>query len=248
MTSRIELIPVLGLPLVQAGDNLASLIIGHAIAQGTPLQGGDVVVVAQKVVSKAEGAVVDLSTVVPGLPAGMLSRNTGRDVRLCEIILREGAVLKTKGPVIVTKHRRLGMILTNAGVDRSNVGGGEVVCLLPQDPDASARELRAEVLAATGQQVAVIISDSFGRPDRLGSVGTAIGISGIAAVESAGARDLFGKGMSPHIAKIDEFAAAASLLMGQGSEGVPVVLVRGAKYTASEDATINEVLIREEIT
>lgn len=233
------------LPVVSEGDDLARLIHVSAIEDGFVFEDGDVIVVAQKIVSKAEGATVRLSDVDPSLRAVELARATGRDARLCEVYLRESReILEIRGTMIVTRHR-LGFVCTSAGVDRSNVGpsGAEVVLLLPQDPDASARRIRSRLRSLAGCDIAVIISDSFGKPDRDGAIGVAIGIAGIRHLEEYESCDLFGKESSPQINLIDELAGAASMLMGETGEGRPVVVIRGVPYTRDESASIQRLLV-----
>ena len=210
-----------------------------------PEPGGDVVVVAQKVVSKAEGRIVRLADVTPTPEAEELAGRTGRDARLCQLYLDESAaVTEVRGRHVVTVHR-LGFTGTGAGVDMSNVAGraeGYAV-LLPADPDASARAIRAGLRDLTGATVAVIVSDSFGSPVREGAIGAAIGIAGIRHAEQPeGDADLFGNPSTPMMNRIDEIAGAASILMGQTAAARPVIVARGVPYTADEDASITRLL------
>lgn len=231
-----------GIPEIVAGDEL-SLIVRAALARtGITLADGDVLVLAQKIVSKSEGRSVALTSVEPTARARELAAATGKDPRLVELVLRESAeVLRAKRDVIIVEHRR-GWIMANAGIDMSNVdAGGEQVLLLPDDPDASCRALRAALadLADTG----VIINDSFGRPWRNGVTGTALGVAGLPGlVDLRGTCDRFGRAMrSTEVALADEVAAAASLLMGQAAEGLPVIHVRGVPY-ARRDGNGRELL------
>ncbi|MCC7099472.1 MAG: coenzyme F420-0:L-glutamate ligase [Rubrivivax sp.] len=230
--ARIELLAVPGLPEVRAGDDLAALVAEHARAAGIDLRTGDVVVFAQKVVSKAEGRIVELATVQPSARAHELAERVGKDARLIELILGESsAVVRAVSNVLIVRHR-LGFVMANAGVDQSNVPGheaGERALLLPVDPDASAARLRTALVALSGADVAVLINDSFGRPWRRGAVGTAIGCAGIAALQDLRGRpDRHGRTLRvTEVGTADEIAAAASLLMGQADEGLPVVIVRG---------------------
>lgn len=232
MTASVQLIAVPGMPLVAPGDDLAGLILERVAAAGLGLREGDVVVVAQKIVSKAEGRLVDLASIVPSSRAEALAREVAKDPRLVEVILSESRrVVRSTRDVLIVEHR-LGLVMANAGVDQSNVAapdGRELVLLLPQDPDASAARLREEFHTRCGCEVGVIINDSFGRPWRLGVTGVAIGCAGVAALlDLRGDPDMFGRLLQVTVvAHADEIAAAASMLMGQAAEGCPVVVVRG---------------------
>lgn len=234
-----------GIPVIKKGVDLGQLVSEAAQSADFQLKDADVVVVAHKVVSKAEGSVAILSETVPSEMAMELSQATGRDPRLCQIIIQESAeILSTKGRMIITKHR-LGFTCTNAGVDSSNVAPRDegIVVLLPSDPDASCQRIRLAIRKHTGVDVAVILSDSFGKADRQGAIGTAIGLAGISAVENRDQRDICGNPAHSVIALVDELAAAASMLMGQADEMCPVVVIRGIPFTASENASIKDLLI-----
>lgn len=230
-TTALELIAIPGIPMVQAGDDLAALIADGLARANIAPRAGDVLVVAQKVVSKAEGRMVDLATVAPSLRALALAEEVRKDPRLVELILSESVrVVRARPGLLIVEHR-LGFVMANAGVDRSNVApqdGAERALLLPRDPDASAEALRARL------GVPVVISDSFGRAWRRGTVGVAIGAAGLPALlDLRGRPDLFGRRLEVSITGFaDEIAAAASLLMGQGAEARPVVLVRGLEWNA----------------
>ena len=246
--TTIILIGLKTIPLVHPGDDLSALIINAAQNEGVQIDDGDVVLIAQKVVSKAEGALVDLSTVTASAEAKALAAQTGRDERFCQVVLDESErVIEIKGRVIVTNHR-LGFRCTSAGVDKSNIEGGgtRFVTTLPKDPDASAVAIRTRLISILNpKEVAVIITDTFGRPDRLGSVGLAIGCAGLAPMASSSDRDLFGNPSTPEIARADELASAASLLMGQGDERIPVVIAKGAFYVKSSTGKLLDLLIYE---
>ncbi len=226
--ATLELIAVPGIPMVQAGDDLAALIADGLARADLVTRPGDVLVVAQKVVSKAEGRMVDLASVTPSPRAIALAEEVQKDPRLVELILSESVrVVRARPGLLIVEHR-LGFVMANAGVDRSNVappqdGTEERVLLLPCDPDASAEALRARL------GVPVVINDSFGRAWRRGTVGVAIGAAGLPALlDLRGRPDLFGRRLEVSITGFaDEIAAAASLVMGQGAEARPVVLVRG---------------------
>ncbi len=237
MSAPVQLWPLRGLPVVQPGDDLVGLILQALADTSLVATAGDVLVVAQKVVSKAEGRLVDLGTVEPGAWAHRLATKVHKDPRLVQVILDESRRIVRMAPGVLIVETRHGFVCANAGVDHSNVGPDEdVVALLPLDPDASARRLRDALAAVTGARLAVIINDSHGRPWREGAVGLAIGAAGVAAVaDLRGQPDLFGRPLRvTTVGMVDELAAAASLLMGQGNEGVPVVLVRGVPFAADE--------------
>jgi coenzyme F420-0:L-glutamate ligase/coenzyme F420-1:gamma-L-glutamate ligase len=231
MTSTsLTLTALAGLPLVEPGDNLAALLAAALRRTGITPEDGDILVVAQKVVSKAEGRIVDLAGVVASARAATLANEIGKDARLVEVILGESSeIVRHRKDVLIVAHR-LGLVMANAGVDQSNVGGdGEHVLLLPLDPDASAAALKAKLDAEFGVEFGVVINDSFGRAWRNGVVGVALGAAGVPSLrDMVGMPDLFGRKMRvTEVAVADEIASAASLLMGQAAEGQPAVLVRG---------------------
>ncbi len=249
--AAVTMVAVAGFPLVEAGDDLAAMIVDAATKTGAAIGTGDVLVVAQKVVSKAEGRMVDLADVEPGEAAIELAERTEKDPRIVELILREShAVLRTRPGLIVVEHR-LGFVLANAGIDQSNVGlddGCERVLLLPVDPDESCRRLRSAVCDRLGIDVAVIINDSIGRAWRNGTVGTALGVAGLSAVSDLRGRlDLDGRPLqTTQIGTADEIAAAASLVQGQADEGRPVVVVRGLHELFGDDLGADLIRPREQ--
>jgi coenzyme F420-0:L-glutamate ligase/coenzyme F420-1:gamma-L-glutamate ligase len=236
---HLHLFALPDLPMVQPGDNLADLLIAALARAGRALVDRDVLVVAQKIVSKAENRTVDLATVTPTPRAVALGTEVGKDPRLVEVILSESTrVVRSRPNLIIVQHR-LGFVMANAGVDQSNVApadGVHRVLLLPADPDASAERLRARLAAHFGASVGVIISDSFGRAWRRGTCGVAIGAAGLPGlIDLRGTPDLFGRTLEVSIIGFaDEIAAAASLLQGQAAEARPVVLVRGLTWTAPD--------------
>lgn len=238
----VSLLPIRGLPLIQSGDPLADLIVERT-REWDGFRSGDVLVVAQKIVSKAEGRVVRLDDVRPSEEARDLARRTEKDDRLVELILQESReVVRTRPGLIVVEDRR-GLICANAGIDRSNIeqhGHGEEVALLPADPDASARQLRERILTLTGVEVGVVINDSHGRAFRQGTVGVAIGLAGVPAVwDKRGDPDLTGYVLHATVIGIaDEIAAAASLVMGAAEEAIPAVIVRDAPIPAGDGAAV----------
>src|SRR5215216_808445 len=226
-----------GIPLIEPGDDLCAIIADAIDAADIIPQRGDTLVIAQKIVSKAEGRYVDLAEVTPTARASELAAVTHKDPRLVEVILAESTeVLRQHKDILIVAHR-LGLVMANAGVDQSNIApdGGERILLLPQDPDASCAALKAAFDRTFGVEVAVVINDSFGRAWRNGVVGVALGAAGLPALRNLiGAPDLFGRPMRvTEVAIADELAAAASLLMGQADEGTPVVHVRGLCWDAA---------------
>jgi coenzyme F420-0:L-glutamate ligase/coenzyme F420-1:gamma-L-glutamate ligase len=232
MKSRsLTLTALAGLPLVEPGDDLGALLVAALRRLRIAPEDGDILVVAQKIVSKAEGRIVNLSGVVPSARAAALAKEVNKDARLVEIILSESSeVVRHRKDVLIVAHR-LGFVMANAGVDQSNVAGGEGerVLLLPRDPDASAVALKTKLDKEFGVKLGVVINDSFGRAWRNGVVGVALGAAGVPSLRDlVGASDLFGRKIRvTEVAVADEIAAAASLLMGQAAEGQPVVHVRG---------------------
>ena len=234
----VTLSAIAGVPRVRPRDDLAGLLISACERSTLIPADGDILVVAQKVVSKAQGRYVDLAGVVPSARAQQLAAEVNKDPRLVEVILRESRrVVRHRPGVLIVEHR-LGFVLANAGVDRSNVdpqAGIEPVLLLPNDPDGSAATLLARFAAHFKKTLAVVITDSFGRAWRRGTVGVALGAAGLPAVmDLRGRPDLFGHALRvTQTGFADEIAAAASLLMGQADEGMPAVLVRGLAWTGA---------------
>ncbi|EJW11046.1 L-glutamate ligase [Rhodovulum sp. PH10] len=236
MASDLLLRPLRGVPSVAAGDDLSAIVLAALKATGDTLADGDVVVLAQKIVSKAEGRTVDLRTVAPSERAIGLAMATGKDARVVELILAESSeVLRHRPGLLIVAHK-LGLVLANAGIDHSNVDGDEHVLLLPVDPDGSAQQLRAALKAKTGADVAVVIIDSLGRAWRMGTIGTAIGVAGLPGLlDLRGRPDREGRLLeTSELGLADELAAAASLVMGQADEGTPIVLARGVPYARRE--------------
>lgn len=234
----ISIHPLVGIPEIAAGDDLAVLIRASMAEAGLlPVEANDVLVITQKVVSKAEGRSVDLASVEPSRQAVELAAKAKKDPRIVELVLRESsAVVRGVPNVLITRHR-LGHVMANGGIDRSNVGPGqsEQALLLPADPDSSAADLRT-ALSDEGGAPAIIISDSFGRPWRHGVTGVAIGAAGLPAlVDRRGDIDRDGRRLEvTQIALADQIATAAMLAMGEGAESVPVVLMRGLQLPAGE--------------
>ena len=240
-SSAVEMFAVPGIPLVRKDDDLVALI-GDGVARGNIApRGGDVFVLTQKIVSKAEGRMVDLATVKPSAEAIELAGKIQKDPRLVELILSESVrVVRARPGVLIVEHR-LGFVMANAGIDQSNVASADEAqqaLLLPVDPDGSAATLRSRLSERFGVPVAVIISDSFGRAWRRGTCGVAIGAAGLPSLmDLRGSPDLFGRELQVSITgHADEIAAAASLVMGQGAEGQPVVVVRGLAWRGADNA------------
>lgn len=226
-----------GLPMFEAGDDLAGLLLEGLRRLPVAVGDGDVLVVAQKIVSKVEGRLVPLATVTPGADALALARETDKDPRLVQLILDESSeVLRTRPGVMIVRHR-LGNVGAHAGIDQSNIAHAEGECalLLPVDPDASARRLRAALEAATGRRLGVIIADSMNRAWRLGTIGGAIGCAGIKVLDDLrGTPDLYGRELKVTIInRVDSLAATACLLMGESVQKTPAVLIQGLPFEDS---------------
>lgn len=249
----LTLTPLPGIPLIQPGDDLVEIISQSLVEGDLALSDGDVLVLAQKIVSKSEGRFVNLASVTPSPRALQLSEDVGKDPRLLEVILSESSqVLRTRREVIIVEHR-LGFVCANAGIDHSNVrgedsSGEEWVLLLPLDPDASAQKIRTGLEAASGARLGVLIIDSHGRAWRNGTMGVAIGLAGLPGLmDLRGRPDLFGYSLRvTQVGVADELAAAASLVMGQAAEGTPVVHARGFPYPLRE-ACLRELLRPKEL-
>jgi coenzyme F420-0:L-glutamate ligase/coenzyme F420-1:gamma-L-glutamate ligase len=238
----IQVIPVEKLPLISKGDDLARFICDSAEKQGTPIQEEDVVVVTHVAVSKAEGNVVDLEGVVPSERAREIALKVGKDPVMVEVVLRETKEIVRMGNNSLIVETSSGIVCANAGVDKSNVQGEKNVVLLPKNPNASAQQIRQEIRALTGCDVAVIVSDTHGRPLRMGEINVAIGVAGLKPIrDRRGEKDLFGYVLKvKRTAVADELASAAELVMGQASEGIPAAIIRGYKYQAAEAASAKE--------
>ena len=250
--AHLTITPLPGIPLIQLGDDLSAVILGSLNEVEIMLQDGDILVLAQKIVSKTEGRLINLADVLPSTKAIVYAAETEKDPRLVELILQESnEVLRTRPGLIIVEHR-LGFVCANAGIDHSNVRGeggnpDEWVLLLPENPDTSAATLRAQLETQTGARLGVMIIDSHGRAWRNGTVGVCIGLSGLPGLaDLRGQSDLFGYQLRvTEVGVADELAAAASLMMGQVAEGTPVVHVRGFPY-ALREAQLGELLRSKE--
>jgi len=227
----LQILPLTQVPMVGAGDDLAALVNDSMRQQGIRFEEDDILVVAQKIVSKAEGRTVRLADVQPSESARELALEVDKDARLVELILGESAAVVRTAPGVVIVRHKLGLVCANAGIDQSNIDHSdtELALILPENPDNSARELRAGLEAMSGRSLGVIICDSVNRPWRLGTVGIAIGSNGIKVLDDRrGQVDIFGRTLTTTMSNIaDSVAAAASLVMGETTEKVPCVIVRG---------------------
>jgi coenzyme F420-0:L-glutamate ligase/coenzyme F420-1:gamma-L-glutamate ligase len=247
------LTPLIGFPLVEPGDHLSEMIIQSLGQNDLQLQDGDILVLAQKIVSKAENRLINLTTVTPSQRAHDYGKITGKDPRLIELILSESkSVLRTRRNLIIVEHK-LGFISANAGIDHSNVSGPwgnseDWVLLLPKNPDKTAQSIRSDLEQKYDCRIGVLIIDSHGRAWRMGTIGTSIGLSGLPGlVDLRGALDLFDYRLRvTQVAAADELAGAASLMMGQAREGTPVVLARGFPY-ALREAELGELIRPKEL-
>jgi len=240
----VQVIGIEGLPIIKTGDNLAGLVCDAAKRQGTPIQNGDILVITHVIVSRAEGRVVNLDEVVPSEFAKGIAQRYEKDPALVEVVLRESKSIRRMGDGKLIMESKHGFVCANAGVDKSNVPGERIVTLLPDDPDASAEKIRQEIRKLTGCDVAVIISDTHGRPLREGEINVAIGVAGIKPIrDRRGEKDLFGYVLRvKQTAVADELSSAAELVIGQADEGIPVAIIRGYKYPKSESAKATELV------
>jgi len=240
----IQIIGINGLPIVKEGDNLAKLICESAEKQGTPIRDGDILVVTHVVASRAEGKIVNLDDVVPSEFAKKIAMQYDKDPAMVEVVLRESKSIKRMGDGKLITETKHGFVCANSGVDKSNVPGERIVALLPDDPDAFAEKIRQEIKRLTGCDVAVIISDTHGRPLREGEINVAIGVAGIKPIrDRRGEKDLFGYVLRvKQTAVADELSSAAELVIGQADEAVPVAIIRGYKYPKSENAKATELI------
>ncbi len=240
----VQVIAVKDLPIVKEGDNIAKLVCDATEKQKTPIQEKDILIVTHVVVSKAEGNVVNLDDVSPSKFAKEVAQKTGKEPALVEVILQESKSIVRIGDgnfITETKH---GFVCANAGVDKSNVEGERNIALLPKTPDASAEKIRQEIKRLTGCEVAVIISDTHGRPLRMGEINVAIGVAGIKPIrDRRGEKDLFGYVLRiKQTAIADELASAAELVIGQADEGIPVAIIRGYSYPEGQNAKATDLI------
>lgn len=242
--NKVEIFPVTGLPTIKKNDDLALLICKAAEKQGTPIQNDDIIVITHVVVARAEGNIVDLKTIIPSNFAKSVAKSTNKDPRLVEVILRESKrIVRMKNGKLITETKH-GLICANSGIDKSNVPGNTVVALLPEDSDTSAKTIRRNVFKSSGKDVAIIISDTHGRPLRNGEINIALGTSGFEPLrDRRGEKDLFGYTIRiKRTAIADELASAAELVIGQTNEGIPVAIIKGYSYPKSETAKAKKLI------
>jgi len=240
----VQIIGIEDMPIIKTGDNIAELICAVAEKQGTPIQNGDILVVTHVIVSRAEGRVVNLDEIVSSAFAKTLAEQYGKDPALIEVVLRDSRSIKRMGDGKLITETKHGFVCANSGIDKSNVPGERSVALLPEDPDRSADEIRREIRRMTGCDVAVIVSDTHGRPLREGEINITIGVAGITPIKDRrGEKDLFGYVLRvKRTAIADELASAAELVIGQADEGIPVAIIRGYDYPKSESARATDLI------
>jgi len=240
----IRIIGLKGLPIINEGDDLTALLCKAAEEQRTPIQDGDIIVVSHVVVSRAEGSTVNLDDVKPSEFAKRFAQQFDKDPALVEVVLRQSKGIARMGDGKLIVESVHGFVCANAGVDKSNVPGERNVALLPKNPDLSAQKMRQKIGELTGKDVAVIVSDTHGRPLREGEINIAIGVAGISPIrDRRGEKDLFGYVLRvKRTAVADELASAAELVIGQADEGTPVALIRGYQYEKSDEAKATELI------
>ena len=242
--NTIQIIPITGLPIIKKDDKISKLICNAAEKQETPIQNGDIIVITHVIVSRAEGSTINLDTVKPSQFAKTIARKNDKDPALVEVVLREAeSIIRMRNGSLITLTKH-GFICANSGVDKSNVPGERNVALLPNNPDESARQIRQEIRKQTGKTVAVIISDTHGRPLRDGEINIAIGVAGITPIrDRKGETDLFNYVLKiKHTAVADELSSAAELVIGQANEAIPAAIIRGYPFQKSEKATAKDML------
>lgn len=245
-THHLELIALPDIPMIQPGDNLAEIILSALAKANLSLQRGDILVISSKIISKSEDCYVDLRTISPSIGAERIAQETHKDPRLVELVLRESTQISRKAPHILIVTHRLGFTSANAGIDQSNTGSTNehIALLLPRNPDQSAKEIAAELESQTGICPPIVVSDTHGRPFRLGNINVAIGATGLPVLhDQRGEHDLFGRELHATITPVaDEIASAAGLLSGQADEGLPVILMRGLQLPEAPHGTASDLL------
>jgi coenzyme F420-0:L-glutamate ligase/coenzyme F420-1:gamma-L-glutamate ligase len=245
----VEIIPIENLPLIAEGARLGELVVSAAEKQGTPIRERDIIVITHKVVSKAEGRTLNLDKVSPSEQAKEMAQKTGKEPAFVEAVLRETREIVRIGPNSLITENWNGVVCANNGIDKSNVEGERDVVLLPRNPDDSAQKIRNDIKRITKHDVAVIISDTHGRPLRMGEINVAIGVAGIKPTrDRRGETDLFGYVLRvKQTAVADELSSAAELVIGQANEGIPVAIIRGYAYQTVENASSRELTRPREV-
>jgi coenzyme F420-0:L-glutamate ligase/coenzyme F420-1:gamma-L-glutamate ligase len=242
--NRVQVIGVTGLPTIKKGDDLAKIVCETTERNGNPIRNGDIIVITHVVVSRAEGNIVNLENVIPSDFAKTYAKRFNKDPNLIEVVLRESRSVVRMGDGKLITETKGGLVCANSGVDSSNVPGKRNVALLPRNPDRSAQEIRRKIRKLTGKDVAIIISDTHGRPLRNGEINIAIGVAGINPIrDRREEKDLFGYTLKiKRTAIADELSSAAELVIGQADEGIPVAIIRGYPYPKSERATATDLI------
>ncbi len=242
--NTVELIGLRDLPIITEGDDLMELVCTAAKTQGAPIQDGDVIVISHVVASRAEGNIINLDDVEPSAFAKSFAQQFNKDPAVVEVVLRQSKGIVRMGDGKLITESLHGFVCANSGVDRSNVPGDRNVALLPKDPDRSAQRMRRRIREITGKDVAVIVSDTHGRPLRMGEINIAIGVAGINPIrDRRGEKDLFGYVLTvKRTAIADELASAAELVIGQANEGIPAAIIRGYSYPKSETSKATDLL------
>ena len=238
----VEVIAIENLPMIKKGDDIVILIVDAAEKQNSPIKEKDIIVITHKIISKSEGNVVSLDDVSPSAQAKEIAKKTGKEPAIVELVLRETKEIVRVGPNSMITETNNGIVCANAGLDKSNIEGERNVALLPRNPDASAQKIKQEIKELTGFDVAVVISDTHGRPLRMGEINVAIGVAGIKPTKDRrGEKDLFGYVLKvKQTAIADELASAAELVIGQANEGVPVAIIRGYAYKSAEKVSAKD--------
>ena len=258
MKNKIEIIGLRGIPLIQPGDDIPQIILESLKTNDTNLEEGDIIIIAQTIISKSNGRIRDLRYITPSKRAIEIYERISPKAEIYQVPIKSPeliqAILEESEDILKAEHILLtetksGFVCANAGIDKSNVEGESKVTLLPENPDDDANKIRESLKKLTNKNVAVIISDSFGRPFRVGAVGVALGVSGIEAIlDKRGSRDLYGYELkSTIIAQVDNLASSAQLIMGETDEGIPVVIIKGYKFNYSENTSIKSILRKKEI-
>ena len=242
--TKIEYMAIPNIPIINIGDDIAQIIVNNCKESNIQICDGDIIVIAQKIVSISENAIINLNHVIPSEKAIEIAKLTGRTPEECQVFIDESTeILEISGRHVVTRHKN-GYVCTSAGVDKSNVSNKKdrLATLLPKNPDESANKIRLEIKEMLGVDIAVIINDTMGKPYRRGAISESIGIAGIEALEEKESQDLFGNPSISQVALVDEIAAASAILMGESNEQNPIVLVKGIQYTKNENANIRKLL------